>query len=110
VSGREGRTADQLSIAVEENDFERDVGALEHARGCPPRGLGDDVSEWKVYRMLERFRRRIRRQDLLAQLRTTRPRPARASRARSSRPRRASSASREVPARASSSSPRRRRW
>lgn len=63
--------ADELAVAIEDGDLERHVGVLEHARSRPPACSRNEISEGKIflYRMLEGFRRRIRRQDALAQCR-----------------------------------------
>ena len=63
--------ADELAIAIEDGDLERDIGALEHARGRPPACSRNEISEGKIFlhRMRKGFRRRIRRQDPLAQCR-----------------------------------------
>src|ERR671930_2250301 len=61
----------ELTVAIENGDLERDVGALEHARRRSPACSRDEISEGKIFlrRMLEGFRRRIRREDALAQCR-----------------------------------------
>src|SRR5262249_26075204 len=69
VSRCEAAASDELSVAIEESDFERNFRALEHARGSAPCSFGDDVPEPKIvlHGILKRFRCRIGRENRLAQ-------------------------------------------
>jgi hypothetical protein len=44
----EGVTPDQMSVAVEEDDFEGHFSALEYACRRPPCGFGDDLPKPKM--------------------------------------------------------------